>query len=433
MSGDGGGDGLIIPDNIPGKDLDAEHVIAAAKILGDTGTVLTIQAATVSTIWVGLTAVYQAPTAPAVHPAMKPAVTDTTSFANKLAGAKTALDTYAGQIPTIKTGFDTIRTDAETFLTDFDTENRVWVDAARTKKYEFDGKVGYGPNGRGAMTTEEATAAGITDPVTYLRNKGETVRRSGNAIQIRVDWKESSAHVDQNNRLMDRVADQVGKLQQAQAECVNTINRLRDHKTTPMKAIQPWQLKQEGDALANLPWGHRVDEDRNCGEGLYHGIGTHIGDALAGIASLATYNEAKGWEGWLARLGTLGTILDRHRTRHRRPHLGHEPHHHRARPRPRILARPIPRSQQEHRRDAQRHHRLGPLGKEPRRRRRQSHRRHRRHHRWPQDHPQTPQNHPQTPQTLPPQSTRPRRQGSQWYQRGSQSTRKYPRSDSGRR
>jgi hypothetical protein len=29
--------------------------------------------------------------------------------------------------------------------------------------------------------------------------------------------------------------------------------------------IEAWQLKQGGENTTELPWGHRAEEDRNCG------------------------------------------------------------------------------------------------------------------------------------------------------------------------
>ena len=114
---------------------------------------------------------------------------------------------------------------------------------------------------------------------------------------------------------MDRLADAYAKLQNAEADCANAINRQRELCMADVEYIEAWQLKQDGENTVVLPWGSKVDEERNCGESFWWGAGNAgkealegagmlIGrDALSGEFSLETAGQ--GWAGALAGIGSL--------------------------------------------------------------------------------------------------------------------------------
>ncbi|TQM65976.1 hypothetical protein [Klugiella xanthotipulae] len=291
-------DGRIIPSQIPGKDLLPDNVNAAADTLSSTAKNIRTDATDVETNWQVLPAVFVAPSADVMYGAMRPAVRSTNTLAGKLDKVASALYDYATNIATLKKEFETIRTDAESFRTEID--NGVWVIPSETKKYEWRVPDGGGSTGGSGTGGEGGIVDPIASQVKALQAAGETVRRTGGIIEITVDWKESSEHVDRNNKLLDRVADQYAKLSAFEAECANTINAQRDTVVDRVEAVKAWQLKQDGENTVDLPWGHRVQESRNCGEGVWHGVGTGARDGLHGLGGLVVgYNPQSGdwWQG----------------------------------------------------------------------------------------------------------------------------------------
>ncbi len=64
----------------------------------------------------------------------------------------------------------------------------------------------------------------------------------------------------------------------------------------PVEAVEAWQLKQDG---VDLPWGARVEEQRNCGEQVGHGFYEFGVGTVEGLGSLISYNPMKGeWGDW---------------------------------------------------------------------------------------------------------------------------------------
>ncbi len=104
--------------------------------------------------------------------------------------------------------------------------------------------------GRPWRTREPQTTSSSTCRVGASRT-----RLSGGRVQILAHWTQSSEHIDQNNALMDRLADAYTKLQNAEADCANAINQQRDLCMVDVEYIEAWQLKQSGENTVVLPWG----------------------------------------------------------------------------------------------------------------------------------------------------------------------------------
>lgn len=293
-------DGLIIPDMIPGDDLSPEGIRTSATAMRTASTTMTTQSTSIDTKWTALPASFIAPDAAVLYSAMSPASVKARDFASRLTRVSAALDDFANAIEPVKKTLATIKSDAIAFTNEIGQDGLVWVNARETKAYEWDAQASYSSYGRGYGAYSSAgTTATVADPVAYLRGRGESARTSGGVVQILASWKESGHYVGRNNELLDRVADAYAKVNAAEVECANTINRERDVCVVPLVAVEAWQLKQEGDNVAKLPWGHRVDEDRNCGENFGNGIVIGAVGAVEGLGSLISYNPTKdSWGDW---------------------------------------------------------------------------------------------------------------------------------------
>ncbi|SDR99962.1 glycohydrolase toxin TNT-related protein [Microterricola viridarii] len=328
---DGGGgsknvsrsDGLIIPDKIPGDDLSPTGIRTSATAMRTAATTLRTQSTSIDSTWAALPASFVAPDAGVLYAAMGPASTKARDFAGKLTRVSAALDVFADAVEPIKKTLATIKADAITFTNEIGQDGLVWINARATKAYEWDSNASYasGSYGYAAGYSYGATSTGgatttVQDPVSYLRGRGESARNHGGVVQILASWTESGHHVNANNDLLDRVADAYAKVNAAEVECANTINRERDICAAPLVAVEAWQLKQEGDSVAELPWGHRVEQDRNCGENFGNGIVIGAKGTVEGLGSLISYNPLKGewgdWEhagqAWTATGTALGSL-----------------------------------------------------------------------------------------------------------------------------
>lgn len=280
-------DGLIIPEKIPGDDLWSGDIGAVADGLAASAKALRSDAEEVTAGWAGLPAVFVAPGAEVVWGAVAPASASAQVFAEKVDVIAKALHHYADGLPVLKRTFAAIKADAVTFRAKIGADGRVWMSPAQTKKYEWDSRAQVG------------RAQGAQDAVDYLRSRGETARVHYGAVQLRALWTESGEFIDQNNRLLDRVADAYASLNKLEAECANKINSQRDDCVADVVAVKGWQLKQGGAQTADLPWGHRVDEDRNCGESFWWGAGNAGLSTVQGLGSLISYNPTtNGWGDW---------------------------------------------------------------------------------------------------------------------------------------
>ncbi|MBF4634831.1 hypothetical protein ITJ38_10500 [Agreia pratensis] len=293
-------DGRIIPDKVPGTDLIPENIYSAADTFTTVAAGMRTNTESITTLWSGIPAVYEAPTADIVYAAMGPVSTEATTFADKADKVAAALSDFAENIATVKTECDTLRTDAQSFRDEID--GGVWLSLHETTKYEAlaisssssssSSKSGstYGSSTSSSSGSYElASGSGMSQAqgLDYLRAKGETVKASGGGIMILSDWKESSEHVDRNNQLLDRAADLYAKISGFEADCANTINAQRDSCVADVVPVESWMLKQDGEGTVDLPWGHRSEENRNCGESVWHGVGTGAKGFVESLGTLA--------------------------------------------------------------------------------------------------------------------------------------------------
>jgi len=294
-------DGLVIPDKIPCDDLKPENIRAAAAALSTVASSYTTTAQNMEAAWAAMPASFVAPDAHIVYGGMSKPAESARTFSTKVDKVSHALRTYADSLGEVKKTLSAIKQDANAFLTEFEAGDRVWVNARETQAYEWDPKI------RSGMASARFGTIG-EDPVSYLQGRGETARSLGGDVQILVHWSQSGTHVSRNNELMNRIADAYARVNALEVECANAVNAQRDECVAPLKAVEAWQLKQDGENLAELPWGHRSDEQRNCSESFGHGVGTAFTETVQGLGGLIGYNPVKNqfWDGAHAGLTWLG-------------------------------------------------------------------------------------------------------------------------------
>lgn len=308
------GDGLIIPDKIPGDDLKPENIRAAAAALGTVASSYTTTAQEVEASWAAMPASFVAPDAEIVYAGMSKPAESARTFSTKVGKVSHALLAYADSLGEVKKTLAAIKQDAYTFLSEFEAGNRVWVNARETQAYEWD------PHIRSSAATARFGTTG-DDPVSYLQGRGETARSLGGDVQILVHWSQSGKHVSRNNELMNRIADAYARVNALEVECANAVNAQRDDSVAPLKAVEAWQLKQDGENVAKLPWGHRSDEQRNCSESFGHGANTAFTETVQGLGGLIGYNPIKdqfgdgahagqAWLGFGQGLAALGLMVN---------------------------------------------------------------------------------------------------------------------------
>jgi hypothetical protein len=299
---------LIVPANIPGDDLQPTKLEQVASSLRAAGTSSLTQAEVAERSWAGLPAVLESPQGPTIYGALGTPTEVASAIEGKFDRVSDALDEFAAALRSIKQTFAAIKADAVAFRNTITADERVWVSPSETKEYEFDSQARVAAS-RGYVRTSD-------EVLEYLRGRGERARLSGGRVRILVHWTQSSEHIDQNNALMDRLADAYTRLQNAEADCANAINRQRDLCVAEVEHIEAWQLKQSGENTVVLPWGSRVDEDRNCGESFWWGAGNAGKEALVGAGGLIGYNGTRNdwsWDqvgqSWLGAVQGLGSLL----------------------------------------------------------------------------------------------------------------------------
>ncbi|WP_084128050.1 hypothetical protein [Demequina sp. NBRC 110055] len=309
-------DGLIQPEAIPGHQLNADKIVSAATSARTLASNLTGKADEVSTAWRALPSVFTIPDGEPMYGAMDAPSASLEVVAGRMVSMAGILEDYASTVTPIKTTLSDIKTRAHTFVNSLEPGNTVWMSARSTTTYQWDANAsahsltgyGYGYATAG-VDTQADTWHSVYDAAAYLQGRGETTRIVGGRVEILVSWLESGEHVGINNDLMDEVADAFALLSQAEAECANAINALReDACLAEVQAVEAWQLKQEG---TELPWGAKVEEERNCGEQVGNGFVQFGKGTVEGLGSLISYNPITGeWGDWDFALDSWAGIGD---------------------------------------------------------------------------------------------------------------------------
>ena len=125
--GAAGHSGLIIPENIPGADLDPAKLEGVASTLRAAGTSALTQAQAAETSWAGLPAVLESPEGPTIYAALGTPSEVASAIEHKFDKVSDALDDFAAALRPIKQTFADIKTDAVNFRATITWAEKVWV------------------------------------------------------------------------------------------------------------------------------------------------------------------------------------------------------------------------------------------------------------------------------------------------------------------
>lgn len=303
-----GRSGLIIPENIPGDDLQPFRLEAVAGRVRQAGSQALTHAETAQTTWSGLPGVLESPQGAVMYAALGTPSSLAATIEHKFDRVAYALEEFAAAVRPIKNEFARIKEDAVAFRATIRWDERVWVSPAETHEYQFDAQA--------SVTATRGYVRTADQVVEYLQGRGESTLVTGGRVKILAHWTQSSEHIDANNALMDRLADAYARLQNVEADCADAINRQRELCMAEVQKIEAWQLKQSGENTVALPWGSRVDEDRNCGESFWWGVGNAGKEAGVGFLGLFGYNGVRNdWtpeqagQSWLGAVQGIGALL----------------------------------------------------------------------------------------------------------------------------
>lgn len=303
-----GQSGLIIPENIPGDDLQPFRLEAVAGRVRQAGTQALAQAEVAEATWAGLPGVLESPQGAVMYAALGTPSSLAATIGHKFDRVAYALEEFAAAVRPIKNEFARIKEDAVAFRATIRWDEQVWVKPSETHEYQFDAQA--------SVTASRGYVRTVDEVVEYLQGRGESTLVTGGRVKILAHWTQSSSHVDANNALMDRLADAYARLQNVEADCADAINRQRDLCMAEVQKIEAWQLKQFGENTVVLPWGSKVDEDRNCGEQFWWGAGSAAKEAGVGFLGLFGYNGVRNdWttdqagQSWLGAVQGIGALL----------------------------------------------------------------------------------------------------------------------------
>jgi len=156
------------------------------------------------------------------------------------------------------------------------------------------------------------------DPVEYWQSKGYKARQSHwySHVQLLVEWTQSDKLVAENHQLVSRANTLAGDITQAEADCVNALNKLLQYSCAPdVIPVTGLQLDAWMAQGNQAPWGGEPDATHNALEsiglatqdfvvGFVKSVGALLGfDPTSGDWSLLT--AGRSWAG----LGKIGGAL----------------------------------------------------------------------------------------------------------------------------
>jgi len=291
-------DGLVDPSGIPRLDSGAIRDVAAA--MTKIAAAVSEQTGTARTSWGSLSSCLSGPGLDALHTALDGPCQKLDGVADRMRRAASALDTFAEAMDQVRPGLNQARDDAQAFVDQ--VSGGVWLDVWDTTLVDHY----WGPHL-------------WDDPVEYWESKGYQARKShwGPDVQVKVAWTQSGKLVDQNNDLVSRVNALYATLEDAEADCANTLNSLVTGSC--MASVEKYSA-QDLDAYTasgqSMPWGSQPYGDPNCFESAGMGA-VDFGKGMAdGITALFGRDPTTGqwsWDeagtAWLGMGETLGSLV----------------------------------------------------------------------------------------------------------------------------
>lgn len=269
------GDGLVCPAAFPAKsaDLHTGKIRESADALRTMGRQVLARVEGIDGSWGHMQSCYEAPEEHRVYTVLDPAVSSARDLQGTLRRAAHHLDTYASELDRVKPRLETLESEAQEFRSR--VVGGVSVDASEAADPSFgDHVVGAIDSVYGAMPR--------------LGPIGDHVEER----QVIVPWDQDTATYEENNALVARYNQMYEEISTAAVSCANSINGLVEGRTpTELDPVPAEALSVPGKPM---PWGHPVDEERNCPESVGHGTkrgASNVKDAGVGLATLAVgYN-----------------------------------------------------------------------------------------------------------------------------------------------
>jgi hypothetical protein len=274
---------LIVPDNIPGTEINAAQIAESATSFATMSTTLREKGAAVLSQWEGLAPHYEAPESADMLRVMDPVGRNSTTIADKFATMSTLLQTLSDTVDPIQKRLVELKNEAATFRAE--VVNGVEVEPPK-------GIYGTTPVGSGG-------GSGNSYSTSY--NKGqEPVEDPGPKI---VPWHEDFYTNSRNRTLIREVNAQVALLDAAQATCVNGLRAMSTdswNEPEPYVALTEDQLNQPD---VELPWGPAT-RDIGFNEAFGYSIASNVASAYQEYSALGTWNaetqKLGDWDLWVS-------------------------------------------------------------------------------------------------------------------------------------
>jgi len=281
----GVGDGRIDPEGLPGKLLDGEAVRGVAAGLGSRASVIRESADTMLLKWSVLP---QALSGEGLEPlwcGLSAPLNRVISVADRFDSAKTALLRFADKADEHHKAYTVLYADAVAFRAKIDPG--VWMPIADTSYWD-------------SCWLDPAARE-----VEFWQGRGFEAR-DGNwrtSVEILVEWTQSRALVEENDRLFHRANQLASDISWSEADCVNALNGLSVHGCpVPQRGVDATDLDGwAGQGHNRLPWGGTPDWDHNFGGSVQLGF-EDFWDGLKNAAGLIGFDPASGRWSW----GTAG-------------------------------------------------------------------------------------------------------------------------------
>ena len=291
-------DGLVDPSGIPQLDSGTIRDVAAA--MTKIAAAVTEQTGTAQTSWGSLSSYLSGPGLDVLYTALAGPCQKLDGVADRMYQAASALNTFAEAMDQVRPGMNQARDDAQAFVDQ--VSGGVWLDVWDT-----------------TLITHYWGPPPWEDPVKYWESKGYQARKPHwwSDVQVKVAWTQSENLVNQNNDLVSRVNALYATLEDAEADCANTLNSLVTGSC--MASVEKYSA-QDLDAYTasgqSMPWGSQPYGDPNCFESAGMGA-VDFGKGMAdGITALFGRDPTTGqwsWDeagtAWLGMGETLGSLV----------------------------------------------------------------------------------------------------------------------------
>ncbi|MEZ3161788.1 DNA/RNA non-specific endonuclease [Microbacterium sp. BWT-B31] len=236
----------IDPEAIPGADIDCGSIEDAGTKLCTTASSIEVASARVQESWQPLSAVFNAPEAPALLAAIIPAGTDATTYAALLKGFGEAARTLAADVRPHVEALKIVRADARDFVDAVSGGVTVWP-------WE---------SGHPVLADGPVAAA-------WRGQLGPTT----------IPWQNHGPSVDVNTELLNRVNTAVAAILTAGGAFQSSVRKHIQLCLAPVEPVTADQL----NATSGLPWGEAGPKATTCNEGFWGGMGNAAGEAISGL------------------------------------------------------------------------------------------------------------------------------------------------------